>query len=598
MCGIVGIVGAEKGAQLVLQGLDRLKYRGYDSAGIATLDKGQFYRERAEGKLEGLEAKLKDSSLPGKAAIGHTRWATHGLPIERNAHPHMEGDVAVVHNGIIENFAVLRKELERQGDQFSTETDTEVVIHLLNRALKRHTSLKQAVLESVSQLKGAYALGILIKNHPDSLIAIRQGPPLVIGYGAGSMWIASDVMAFNSDVEEVSYLEDGQWAILTPSGVEAFDDKGSPITLERHRRLFGQEIVGKGVYRHFMQKEIFEQPIVLAETLQGYVHPLEGKVSVPLDLSGIERISIIACGTSFYAGMVARYWVESLSGVRVDFDIASEFRYRDVQTDPHTLFLFISQSGETADTLAALMDIKSKGGRTAAIVNVPGSTIARTASAVLLTHAGPEIGVASTKAFTCQLGVLAILALAVAQEKGRPHPDKVAELQMVPGYLHTLLEQVSEFLPMAEILSHARDVLFIGRNVMYPIALEGALKLKEISYIHAEGYAAGELKHGPIALIDEQVPVVVFSPSTVLKDKTLSNAHEIEARKGNLLVIGDEEGLEGMDHHKTFRMPTVSSFLAPFLYVIPAQVLAYETAVLKGTDVDQPRNLAKSVTVE
>ncbi|HQS83747.1 MAG: glutamine--fructose-6-phosphate transaminase (isomerizing) [Alphaproteobacteria bacterium 16-39-46] len=607
MCGIIGVVGLKEAVPFLMEGLRRLKYRGYDSAGIATLEKGEFHRVRAEGKLEFLEAKLETCHVPGTLGIGHTRWATHGLPVERNAHPHSNGKVALVHNGIIENFVELYQELTGKGVVFETETDTEVVVHLLTYYLLSGKTPQEAMKETLGRLKGAFALAVIFKDFPNLLIGARQGPPLVVGYKDNEMFLASDALALSPFTQKISYLEDGDWVVLTPSQATFYDQQGTEITRPVHTTALSGELIGKGKYRHFMEKEIHEQPLVISDTLQSYVQPLTQSIGLPPfpeNGSMIERIVIIACGTSYYAGMIGKYWLESLTGLPVDVDIASEYRYRDSPISSKTLCLFISQSGETADTLAALNDAKSKGALIVSIVNVPESSIDRASDITLLTHAGPEIGVASTKAFSCQLTVLACFSVGFAKMRGAiskmQEQKHIQDLLLLPGLITKILEVEESIKKICPELAQARDVLFLGRNLLYPIALEGALKLKELSYIHAEGYAGGELKHGPIALIDDQMPVVVLASSGLFLDKTVSNIQEIMARSAKVIALGDVDALEkiGKSLHAKVVLPDVPSWIVPIVYTIPVQLLAYHTAVLKGTDVDQPRNLAKSVTVE
>ncbi|MCJ7421968.1 glutamine--fructose-6-phosphate transaminase (isomerizing) [Sphingomicrobium astaxanthinifaciens] len=607
MCGIVAIVGKESVADRLFDGLKRLEYRGYDSAGICTLEGGDFQRRRAEGKLQNLAAVLAERPLAGDIGIAHTRWATHGAPVEKNAHPHIAGDVAIIHNGIIENFKPLREELVADGYVMESDTDSEVVGHLVARELKRGKTPQEAVGAILSRLHGAFAMGFLFRQHPDIVIGARRGSPLTIGYGEGENYLGSDAIALAPWTQRIAYLDDGDWAVLTRDAVQIFDADNQPV--EREIVISGASAasVEKGNYRHFMQKEIFEQPIVVAQTLQSYLRPYDGEVALPdssLDLSTINRITIVACGTSFYAGMVAKYWIEHFARIPVDIDVASEFRYRDPILKEGELSLFISQSGETADTLAALRHAKEEGQVIAAVINVPTSTMAREADLILPTHAGPEIGVASTKAFTCQLAVLAAFAANLARAKGKidaaEEADIVAHLQEVPEAMRRALEHDEDIASMAHLVSPARDVLYLGRGPDYPLAMEGALKLKEISYIHAEGYAAGEMKHGPIALIDEKVPVIVLAPSGPLFDKTVSNMQEVRARGGQIIFVSDAKGLEeaGDGCIATIEMPTAHPLIQPIVYAIPVQLLAYHVAVAKGTDVDQPRNLAKSVTVE
>ena len=607
MCGIVGLIGKGAAAPLLLEGLRRLEYRGYDSAGIATLVNGHIDRRRAEGKLANLEAALAASPLAGTVGIGHTRWATHGIPTERNAHPHTDGRVAVVHNGIIENFDALREELQDLGHVFSSDTDTEVVVHLISHHLSQGLEPVEATHNALKRLDGAFALGIIFAGHHDLMIGARRGSPLAVGYGEGETFLGSDAMALAPMTNRISYLEEGDWVVLRPEGLTIRTLDGEVVERPVHVSALTGAMVGKGEYRHFMLKEIFEQPQVIGDTLLSYLNQAEHSITLPdlpFDLAGISRITLVACGTSYYAGLVARYWLEQIARVPVDIDVASEFRYRDPVLEPGGLALFISQSGETADTLAALRYCKAQGQHIISVVNVPESTMARESHAVLATHAGPEIGVASTKAFTTQLIVLACLTIATARARKTIDAAEEARLSQalveVPARVADVLNHDGAIRAIAEDIMAARDVLYLGRGSAFPIALEGALKLKEISYIHAEGYAAGEMKHGPIALIDDSVPVVVIAPSDPLFEKTASNVQEVVARGGRVVVFSDAEGvarLRGTAAH-AIEMPTVAPFVAPLLYALPVQLLAYHVAVLKGTDVDQPRNLAKSVTVE
>lgn len=607
MCGIIGIVGTQPVADRLVDGLRRMEYRGYDSAGICTLHDGQLVRRRAQGKLANLVVEVAANPAPGTSGIAHTRWATHGAPTQNNAHPHATGEVALVHNGIIENFRSLRQELEARGRRFESETDTEVVAHLVSEQVEAGKSPQDAVKSVLPQLRGAFALAIAFRQHPDLLIGARLGSPLVLGYGEGEVFLGSDALALAPLTQKISYLEEGDWVVITRDGATIYDTDNQLV--ERDITISGASAVAieKGNYRHFMQKEIFEQPTVVAQTLRSYVRPLEQKVALPqidFDISAINRVTIVACGTSYYAGMVAKYWFEQFARVPVDIDFASEFRYREPVLEKGGLALFISQSGETADTLAALRHCKAEGQTIAVVVNVPTSSMAREADLLLPTHAGPEIGVASTKAFTCQLAVLAALAAHFAARKGRIDAAEEAEivryLLEAPACLNAALQHDDEIAAMAHLIAPARDVLYLGRGPDFPLALEGALKLKEISYIHAEGYAAGEMKHGPIALIDESVPVIVLAPSGPLFEKTVSNMQEVRARGGQIVLISDAQGLEeaGEGCMATIEMPKVHPLIAPLVYAVPVQLLAYHTACVKGTDVDQPRNLAKSVTVE
>ncbi|MGC4251245.1 MAG: glutamine--fructose-6-phosphate transaminase (isomerizing) [Sphingobium sp.] len=607
MCGIIGIIGRDDVAQRLVDGLKRLEYRGYDSAGVATVHDGTIDRRRAEGKLVNLVKELEDAPLPGTTGIAHTRWATHGAPTTSNAHPHATKDVALVHNGIIENFKPLREELMARGRTFDSQTDTEVVAHLVSELVEQGASPREAVSQVLPRLHGAFALAILFRGHPDMLIGARLGSPLVVGYGDGETYLGSDALALAPLTQRIAYLEEGDWVIVTKDGAEIFDRENNPV--ERPVTISGVtgELISKGNHRHYMLKEIYEQPVVVAQTLRSYLRRMEDQVSLPVpdfDLSAIRRVTIVACGTSFYAGMVAKYWFEQFARVPVDIDVASEFRYRAPVMEEGGLMIVISQSGETADTLAALRHARGEGQKIAAVVNVPTSSMAREADLLLPTHAGPEIGVASTKAFTCQLAVLAAFAANLARAKGRL--DEKAEKELVrhlaeaPAALNAALAYDESIEAMAHLVAGARDVLYLGRGPDYPLALEGALKLKEISYIHAEGYAAGEMKHGPIALIDDQVPVIVLAPSGPLFEKTVSNMQEVQARGGKVVLISDYDGVAaaGEGCIATITMPKVHPLIAPMVYAVPVQLLAYHVAVAKGTDVDQPRNLAKSVTVE
>ena len=607
MCGIIGIVGKAPVAERLVDGLKRMEYRGYDSAGICTLHEDQLVRRRAEGKLANLVFELERNPAAGDVGIAHTRWATHGAPTAHNAHPHATGEVALVHNGIIENFKPLREALIARGRRFESDTDTEIVAHLVSELVEAGQSPQEAVKAVLPQLRGAFALAIAFRAHPDMLIGARLGSPLVVGYGEGETYLGSDALALAPLTQRIAYLEEGDWVVITREGAAIFDKDNKAVEREVTTSGASAAAIEKGNYRHFMQKEIFEQPTVVAQTLRSYLRPVEMQVALPqidFDISAVERVTIVACGTSYYAGMVAKYWFEQFARVPVDIDYASEFRYREPVLPPGGLALFISQSGETADTLAALRHCKAEGQTIAVVVNVPTSSMAREADLLLPTHAGPEIGVASTKAFTCQLAVLAALAAHFAVRKGRM--DRAAEAEIVrqlleaPACLNAALDHDDEIAAMAHLIAPARDVLYLGRGPDFPLALEGALKLKEISYIHAEGYAAGEMKHGPIALIDEAVPVIVLAPSGPLFEKTVSNMQEVRARGGKIVLISDKAGLAeaGEGCLATIEMPKVHPLIAPLVYAVPVQLLAYHTACVKGTDVDQPRNLAKSVTVE
>jgi glutamine---fructose-6-phosphate transaminase (isomerizing) len=607
MCGIIGIVGAEPVADRLVDGLKRMEYRGYDSAGICTIHDGALIRRRAEGKLANLTREVAARPAAGDVGIAHTRWATHGAPTEANAHPHATDEVALVHNGIIENFKPLRDELLAQGRKFESETDSEVVVHLLSSRIEQGMSPQDAVREVLPMLRGAFALAMAFRSAPDMLIGARLGSPLVVGYGEGETYLGSDALALAPLTQDITYLEEGDWVVITRQGAQIFDANGQPVERPVTKSGASAVAIEKGNYRHFMQKEIFEQPTVVAQTLRSYIRQLERTVALPqidFDITSINRVTIVACGTSYYAGMVAKYWFETFARVPVDIDVASEFRYRDPVLEDGGLSLFISQSGETADTLAALRHCKQAGQTIAVVVNVPTSSMAREADLLLPTHAGPEIGVASTKAFTCQLAVLAALAAHFAVKKGRlsaaEEREIVDHLLEAPASLNDALAHDDDIAAMAHLIAPARDVLYLGRGPDYPLAMEGALKLKEISYIHAEGYASGEMKHGPIALIDDLVPVVVLAPSGPLFEKTVSNMQEVRARGGRIVLISDAEGIAeaGEGCLATIEMPRVHLLIAPLVYAVPVQLLAYHVAVAKGTDVDQPRNLAKSVTVE
>lgn len=608
MCGIVGILGREPVAERLIEALTRLEYRGYDSAGVATLDANHLERRRAEGKLKNLETSLRRSPLAGHTGIGHTRWATHGKPTEYNAHPHTTDNIAVVHNGIIENFRELRAELEQKGARLVSDTDSEVVAHLVESYLREGYSPQKAVKASLPRLRGMFALVFLFKGHDDLMIAARKGSPLAIGYGNDEVYVGSDAIALAPFTDAITYLEDGDCAVLTRKIHVIYDAKGAVARRETLKSGASSLLVDKANYRHFMAKEIHEQPKVIEQTLARYIDGACERVALPLELPfdfrDVRCITIIACGTASYAGSVAKYWLERFVRVPVEVDVASEFRYRESAMGRGDLAIFVSQSGETADTLAALRYAKAKGAHTLAVVNVPTSTIARESETVLPTLAGPEIGVASTKAFTCQLTVLAALGIAAAKARGELSEDEEIELVRglveIPRLITAALTTEPQIERLARDIAKARDVLYLGRGTSFPIALEGALKLKEISYIHAEGYAAGELKHGPIALIDEAVPVVVIAPHDCLFEKTVSNMQEVAARGGNIVLLTDAKGAEEatLDTFATIVLPDMPAVFTPMVYAIPVQLLAYHTAVVMGTDVDQPRNLAKSVTVE
>lgn len=608
MCGIVGILGREPVAEQLVDSLKRLEYRGYDSAGVATLEGKHLERRRAEGKLKNLEKRLEAEPLKGTTGIGHTRWATHGKPTVNNAHPHATERVAVVHNGIIENFRELREELETKGTVFHTETDTEIVVHLVDDLLARGNKPVEAVKLTLARLRGAFALGFIFAGDDDLMMGARNGPPLAIGYGDGEMYLGSDAIALGPFTDTISYLEDGDWVVLTRKSADIFDKDGHPVQREKIRHAASTSLVDKANYRHFMAKEIHEQPEVVGHTLARYVDMATEHVALPVklpfDFKSIQRINITACGTASYAGYVAKYWFERFARVPVEVDVASEFRYREAPLRKDDLAIFISQSGETADTLAALRYAKAAGVHTVAVVNVATSTIARESETVLQTLAGPEIGVASTKAFTCQLMVLANLAIAAGKARGELSDEDetklVHGLVEIPRLMSDALTTEVEIERLAREIAKSRDVLYLGRGTSFPLALEGALKLKEISYIHAEGYAAGELKHGPIALIDEAMPVVVIAPYDQVFEKTVSNMQEVAARGGKIILMTDAKGAAEatVDSLVTIVMPDMAAAFTPMVYAVPVQLLAYHTAVVMGTDVDQPRNLAKSVTVE
>jgi glutamine---fructose-6-phosphate transaminase (isomerizing) len=608
MCGIVGILGRGPIAEQLVDSLKRLEYRGYDSAGLATLEGQRIERRRAEGKLKNLETRLRAEPLAGHTGIGHTRWATHGKPTENNAHPHATERVAVVHNGIIENFRELRAELQKSGAVFKTETDTEIVLHLVDSYLAKGINPVEAVRASLSQLRGAFALGFIFAGDDDLMIGARNGPPLAIGHGDGEMYLGSDAIALAPFTNTISYLEDGDWVVLTRKSAVIYDKTNAIVHRDVIRHTATTSLVDKANYRHFMAKEIHEQPEVVGHTLARYVDMASERVSLPtklpFDFNDIQRISIAACGTASYAGYVAKYWIERLGRVPVELDVASEFRYREAPLRKGDLAIFISQSGETADTLAALRYAKSQGVHTLSVVNVPSSTIARESDTVLPTLAGPEIGVASTKAFTCQLMVLAALAVAVGKARGElsdaDESKLVHALVEIPRLMAGALATEPQIEKLAREIAKSQDVLYLGRGTSYPLALEGALKLKEISYIHAEDYAAGELKHGPIALIDENMPVVVIAPHDRVFEKTVSNMQEVAARGGNIILMTDAKGAAEatVEALVTIVLPDMAPMFTPIVYAVPVQLLAYHAALVMGTDVDQPRNLAKSVTVE
>ncbi|MFZ0570015.1 MAG: glutamine--fructose-6-phosphate transaminase (isomerizing) [Rhodomicrobium sp.] len=606
MCGIIGIVGKEPAAPRLVEALRRLEYRGYDSAGVATLENGVLTRRRAEGKLGALERRLASAPLFGGCGIGHTRWATHGKPVERNAHPHATARVAAVHNGIIENFRELREELEHDGAVFESETDTETVVQLLDRELKAGADPVTAVKKALAKLQGAFALAILFSGHEGLMIGARRGSPLAVGYGDGEMYLGSDAMALAPFTDRVTFLDEGDWVVLSHSGAAIFDETGAEVKRPVTRTSVSALLISKGNHRHFMAKEIHEQPDVVSRTLSHYVRFEDETIRLPgagLPFERLSKLTISACGTAFYAALTAKYWFERYAKLPVEADIGSEFRYRESPMPKDGLALFVSQSGETADTLASLRYCRQEGQSIAAIVNVPESTIARESDVVLPTLAGPEIGVASTKAFTCQLTVLACMAIAAGRQRGvlsaSGEQELVRSLIQLPRLMTDVLRRDAEFNTLGHALSKAPLVLYLGRGPVFPLALEGALKLKEISYLHAEGFAAGELKHGPIALIDETVPVIAMAPKNILYDKMVSNMQEVAARGGQLIVFSDApEAASSVRAHLHFDLPSVHPLAAPILYAIPIQLIAYHTAVEMGTDVDQPRNLAKSVTVE
>lgn len=607
MCGICGVVGHRSATPIVFEGLRRLEYRGYDSSGIATVEHGQISRCRAAGKLDNLKNALEETPLSGTTAIGHTRWATHGAPTTNNAHPHRAGKVAIVHNGIIENFSDLKKSLEAKGRTFETETDSEAVAHLLDDHIQQGMSPKEAAFATICQLQGAYAIAMIFEGHDNLLIGARHGAPLAIGYGNGEMFLGSDSLALAPLSNRITYLEDGDWCVLTRDHVEILDGQGRAVERPIQTTALTAGQIGKDGYRHFMEKELHEHPVAIGQTLQRIIDPVTRRVSLPempFDVASLSRVTITACGSAFYAGMVGRYWLEELARLPVDIDVASELRYRRPPQPDQGLALLISQSGETADTLGVLRELKTAGQHIVSVLNVEHSTMGRESDLVLGMVAGPEISVASTKAFTAQLSVLAALTIDFARQRQlideKREGDLTSSLLDLPSHAMEVLGLFDQIRTMARVIAQARDVLYLGRGICMPIAQEGALKLKEISYIHAEAYAAGELKHGPISLVDASVPVVAIAPSTILFDKTLSNLQEARARGGRILVFTDAKGAEQLESiaEHVIVLPDVDAFTAPILYTIPVQILAYEVALLKGTDVDQPRNLAKSVTVE
>ena len=607
MCGIVGIVGREQVADRLIEGLRRLEYRGYDSAGIATISKGAILRRRAEGKLDNLAKRIHNDKPDGVIGIGHTRWATHGVPNEINAHPHATDKVALVHNGIIENYRELKAELEAQGRKLASETDTEVAAHLISQYLDEGLSPVDATAKALKRFDGAFALGIIFAGHEDMMIAARKGSPLAIGYGTGEMFIGSDALALAPMTQRITYLEDGDWAVINGAGVTIRNAAGETVERAIRETAVSGALAGKAGHPHYMLKEIYEHPQVIGDTLRSFLNPADRTITLPalpFDLAAVPKITLSACGSAFYAALTAKYWFERIARVPVDVEVASELRYRDPVLPEGGLAIFVTQSGETADTLAALRECRKRGQHILSIVNVPESSIARESDVVLPTYAGPEIGVASTKALTAQLTVLACLVVATARARGAISHEREAALAQalaeVPARAAEVLNHDARIRTLAKEVAQARDVLYLGRGTSYPIALEGALKLKEITYIHAEGYPAGEMKHGPIALIDKDVPVIVIAPTDELFDKTASNMQEVMARGGRVIFFTDTEGARklGSTTSACIALPQVDPFVAPILHAIPVQLLAYHTAVVKGTDVDQPRNLAKSVTVE
>ena len=607
MCGIIGVLSDSNVSKRLIGGLRRLEYRGYDSAGIATINEGKIDRRRAKGKIIFLEKKIIDSPIVGNIGIGHTRWATHGVPNEENAHPHATSKVAVVHNGIIENFKTLREELISIGCNFESDTDSEAIVHLISNYLDKGLTPQASVAQTLKKLHGAFALAIIFSHENDLLIGARKGSPLAVGWGNGEMFLGSDSLALSGETSEITYLEEGDWVELNSKGAIFYDKDDKEVDRDKTHTELSQKSVSKGNYSHFMLKEIFEQPTVIGETLNGFFNPADQILELPdlgINLKNINNITIVACGTSFFAGLTAKYWIEKYSRIPVDVDIASEFRYRESDLPNKGLALFISQSGETADTIAALKYAKSKNQHIVSLVNVSDSSMARMSDGILLTKAGPEIGVASTKAFTCQLVSLAVLSIALATAKEKIEISEINNLSKaiseIPSRAADILNYNEEIKSISLDIVKAKDILYIGRGTEYPIALEGALKLKELSYIHAEGFPAGELKHGPIALVDDSVPIIVLAPSGPLFNKTISNMEEIIARGGKVILISDAKGCNQVGEKvlKKIQLPSVNSFVTPILYSIPIQLLAYYVALAKGTDVDQPRNLAKSVTVE
>ena len=607
MCGIIGIIGKEQASDALVDGLKRLEYRGYDSAGIATLHNGQIERRRAEGKIKNLVTRISELPIQGRTGIGHTRWATHGVPNEENAHPHSTERVAIVHNGIIENFQELRKELVQAGCNLASDTDTEIIVHLIDQQLIAGKSPIDATGSVLKRLTGAFALGVIFAGEENLMIAARKGSPLAIGIGDGESYLGSDAIALAPLTQKIIYLDDGDWAVITSDYIHIFDAEDNEVEREIKTSALSGAAIGKGGYRHFMLKEIYEQPQVIGDTLHSYINPTTRTVTLPalnFNLASIKKMTLIACGSSYIACLIAKYWLEQIARISVEVDIASEFRYRESVMEEGGAALFISQSGETIDTLAALRYAKSQNQHILSVVNSPESAIARESDAVFHSNAGPEIGVASTKALTTQLTVLACFCVALAKARCTITDEEQAHLTNalteIPARAAEILNHDERIAEIASSIYESRDALYLGRGTSYAVALEGALKLKEISYIHAEGYAAGEMKHGPIALIDEDMPVIVIAPTDHLLDKTISNVEQVMARGGRLIFLSDEQGAARIDDQKaqTITLPTVDPFVAPILYTIPVQLLAYHVAVIKGTDVDQPRNLAKSVTVE
>ena len=609
MCGIIGLVSNKEVSSKLLEGLKRLEYRGYDSSGIATIDSGRIQRVRSKGNLSFLEEKLSNTTLPGNIGIGHTRWATHGTPEEKNAHPHITNKVAVVHNGIIENNNQLRNQLIESGVEFSSDTDTEVVCHILTSYLNSGLKAYDSIRATMNDIKGTYALGVLILNEPEKLYAVRGGSPLAVGSAENENFIGSDTYSLSAYSSNITYLKDGDIAIIESDFYNIYDHSNSLVTREKQNIIESVSLSEKGVFKHFMSKEIHEQPDVVNKSLANYIDMDSGTLNIPnlpYDLSNISNVTLVACGSSYYAGLISRDWFEKFTNIKVDVEIASEFRYREPPMDVNGLTVFISQSGETADTLAALRHCKSRGQKTISIVNVGDSSMCRNSDASLKIYAGPEIGVASTKAFTCQLVVLACLAINIGVSNGsltkEQEKEYVQSLLSIPRLISNTLDKEDEIIDMAHGLSDISTTLYLGRGQMYPVAMEGALKLKEISYVHAEGYPAGEMKHGPIALLEKDLPVFMMAPSNRLYEKTISNLNEVIARDASVILLTDEEGLKNIGYLaskvQTFILDKTDFITAPFVYTLPNQLIAYHIAVLKGTDVDQPRNLAKSVTVE